>query len=330
MTGTVSSDTQAVLLLTARLSTRNEFASEPLTHGEFNRLAVALGSAGMRPSDLLETQGSDFVGNEDAHGLDTVRFRGLLERSMTLAVAMESWANAGFWVLSRADEGYPTRLRERLKGKAPVVLYGCGEPGLLEAGGLAIVGSRNVDEAGAEFTRDAAKAAAADGLQVVSGGARGVDSIAMDAALERGGAVVGVLANDLAKTSRSAMVREGVADGRLCLVSPSQPEARFEAWRAMDRNKSIYALSDWALVISSDLRKGGTWAGAKEDLDNGWVPLLVRADEGVPKGNEALIDMGGRPLGTDDLSELPSVLHEVELVAREGASATEAEQMGLF
>lgn len=326
-----SIDTQAVLLLMARFATRRADDADPLTHGEYNRLAVALNDAGLRPADLMGGSADAFIAATDANPIDPQRLRDLLQRSMALAMAVESWANSGYWVMSRADDNYPARLRERLKGKAPVLLFGCGESSLLEQGGLAIVGSRNVDEQGAEFTRDIARAAAAAGIQVVSGGARGVDSISMESALDRGGSVVGVLANDLAKTSRSASVREAIQDDRLCLVSPFQPDTRFEAWKAMDRNKSIYALSDWAVVVSSDLRKGGTWAGAKENLDGGWVPLFVRGGADSAKGNEQLVRMGGTEIMSEQISELSSLLEGTESPNPPTAeSASGSPQLNLF
>lgn len=326
-----TSDTQAVLLLTSRLSSRSETSAEPLTRGEYNRFAKALHAAGFRPADLLSSRAAQFIDDPAAHGFQTRRLRELLGRGVALATASETWTNAGFWIMSRADEdSYPSRLRARLKGHAPVLLYGCGDPALLGSGGLAIVGSRNVDEVGSEFTRHAARAAAGASIQVISGGARGVDSIAMEAALERGGSVIGVLASDLAKTSRSSAARDAVSDGRLCLVSPSAPESRFEAWRAMDRNKVIYALSDWALVVSSDLRKGGTWAGAKENLDNCWVPLFVRAGGQLPVGNRALLDLGGRPLCIDDVGDLTSHLRDAELTCMESADPVDSGQLELF
>ena len=105
-----------------------------------------------------------------------------------LSLAVETWQSAGVWVTSRHEMDYPERLH-RLKQNAPPLLYGCGEKKLLSRGGLAIVGSRDVDAAGEEFTKRAAASAAREEIQVVSGGARGVDQLAMLAALEAGGTV---------------------------------------------------------------------------------------------------------------------------------------------
>ncbi len=69
------------------------------------------------------------------------------------------------------------------------------------------------------------------------------------------------------------------------------PEAGFNAGNAMGRNRYIYALADQALVIDSALRSGGTWEGAVENLQHGWVPMYVRSP-GEGAGNAALIAQG--------------------------------------
>jgi len=129
-------------------------------------------------------------------------------------------------------------------------------------------------------------------MGVVSGGARGVDAAAMQGSTEAGGYTIGVLANDLLKTSVNRQNRLGLQEGRLVLVSPFYPEAGFNAGNAMGRNKYIYALADRALVIDSALGSGGTWEGALEALSQKWVPLYVRMPGNGP-GNAALVEKGG-------------------------------------
>lgn len=64
---------------------------------------------------------------------------------------------------------------------------------------------------------------------------------------------------------------------------------------AMARNKLIYALADFALVVASDAGKGGTWAGAEEALKAGWVPVFVVDRPDAPEGNRLLIKRGAIP-----------------------------------
>jgi len=100
------------------------------------------------------------------------------------------------------DELYPARLLETLKHQAPTVLFGAGDIRLLQRAGVAVVGSRNIDEAGAAFAREVGAKSVASKLTVVSGGARGTDRIAMQAALESGGLAFGVLADSVERAAR--------------------------------------------------------------------------------------------------------------------------------
>nr|WP_236692807.1 hypothetical protein [Pseudomonas sp. 10-1B] len=64
----------------------------------------------------------------------------------------------------------------------------------------------------------------------------------------------------------------------------------------MQRNKLIYALADASLVVSSDLNKGGTWAGAIEQLDKlKFVPVFVRSTGESSAGLDALRKKGALP-----------------------------------
>ncbi|MEJ7695548.1 MAG: DNA-processing protein DprA [Candidatus Limnocylindrales bacterium] len=197
-----------------------------------------------------------------------------------------------------ADDAYPPRLRERLRDSAPPVLFGSGDAGLLRTGGIAIVGSRDADRAATDFTQHFAAAAARGGTPVVSGGARGIDATAMQAAFAAGGSVIGVVPEGVERRLREAATRSAVAGGQALLVSPYHPLAAFSAGAAMGRNKLIYALSDVAVVVSSAEGSGGTWTGALEALKGGWVPVFVR--EGVRRaGRESRpgLARAGTPAG---------------------------------
>lgn len=290
-------DAQSIFLLCGRFGDSGSSSVKPLTRNQYNEVANWLHNNDMRPADLLDKAGREQLSIFGEEGkLTESRLRGLLDRGTALAMAVEEWTNKGGWILTRSDEDYPTRFRRRLKHLAPPVLYGTGDRSLLELGGASMVGSRDSDDAALSFIRDLARRCADQGVSVVSGGARGVDKASMDAALEANGIVVGALANGLAKTARKKKYRNAIADGRLTLISAYKPDSGFQVWKAMDRNKHIYALSDGAVVAHSAHGSGGTWSGATENLKNGWVPLSVRAEPPVPIGNEKLIEEGGRPI----------------------------------
>jgi predicted Rossmann fold nucleotide-binding protein DprA/Smf involved in DNA uptake len=124
----------------------------------------------------------------------------------------------------------------------------------------------------------------------------------MEGALEFDGLAIGALADSLEATIRKPDVREFVLDGRLVLVTPYAPTAGFSVGGAMGRNKLIYGLSDFAVVVSSDFQTGGTRAGAVEALKAGWCPVFVRDGTDTPRGNRELIKLGVAAVPEDEIS----------------------------
>ena len=152
MSDTLSPNTQAILLLTAPLIVGRAASSErPLTAGDYNRLAVHLRDTKRQPADFLTAHADDVI-RECKSLIDETRVKRLLGRGFLLSQAVEHWHSRAIWVISRADAAYPRRLKARLGGAAPAVLYGCGNVLLLETGGLAVVGSRKVDESLIAYT----------------------------------------------------------------------------------------------------------------------------------------------------------------------------------
>jgi len=288
----LNTETQATLLLCGVFGGEPS-SIHPLTLAEFNKFEQWLASEGMNLSMLIEADSQWLMEKFQNSGFDVERLSALLGRGSAMAIAVEQWTNIGLWILSRSDEEYPPRLKSRLKQAAPAILYGAGNRSLLSCGGLAVIGSRDADEAALSFARTVGEVCAQQHIQVISGGARGVDNEAMLGALERGGYALGVLSGNLAHDMVSGACRPWLADERLALLSPFHPKAVFNVWSAMERNKLIYAMADFALVVSAELNRGGTWNGALENLKKCWVPLFVRDDESAPDGNRGLIKRGG-------------------------------------
>jgi predicted Rossmann fold nucleotide-binding protein DprA/Smf involved in DNA uptake len=289
-------NTQAILLLTAPLiAGRGESSRDLLTLGEYNRLTRVLREKQKQPADLLGADAGELL-ELCAKPFGRERLDALLGRGFLLSQAVERWNARAIWVISRADSRYPKRLKARLKEDAPPLLYGCGDIAMLEKGGLAVVGSRHVDDELIRFTETVGRLSAEAHRTVVSGGAKGIDRAAMHGALTAGGDVAGVMADSLERAALARDSREPLMEGRLVLVSPYDPAAGFNVGHAMQRNKVIYALADAALVVTSDFEKGGTWAGAIEQLERlHFVPVFVRNGTNAGKGNAALLHRGGKP-----------------------------------
>lgn len=318
----LTDDGRALVLLCSTLAD----TGEALKLAEWNHLARQIAASryqrpaallGQTPAALAATLGCDAGASE--------RIARLLARGGRAALELEAWQARGVWVVTRADPAYPERLRQTLKHQAPAVLFGAGELSLLSRRGVAVVGSRSIDEAGREYAEEVGRKCAAAAVAVVSGGARGTDSFAMTAAIEAGGEVVGVLADSLERTVRQAELRQLLLDGRAVLVTPYAPAAGFSIGGAMGRNKIIYGLAEAAVVVSSDHKKGGTWAGAVEALRALWCPVFVRDGEDLPAGNRELLKLGAIALPARVVAnepDLPSWLRE--------HTPVQAEQQELF
>ncbi|WP_419841098.1 DNA-processing protein DprA [Candidatus Poriferisodalis sp.] len=254
------------------------------------------------PQELLgrtETQLSQEHGLESELAIRVVR---LLDRATAMAFELDKLAQSGINTLTPFDEEYPERLVTQLGHRAPPLLHAAGDLSLLRRPGLGAVGSRNVSEEGAAVAKAAAERAARLGYVLVSGGARGVDQIAMSAAIEADGCAVGILADSLIRGLKTPDVRRAIHDERAVMCTPYRPDARFSVGSAMGRNKLIYALSLMTLVVASDTGKGGTWSGAVEALKqkSGRVGVWRGAGEGP--GNAKLIDQGAEAISSmDDL-----------------------------
>lgn len=290
----LSSNTQAILLLTSPLLVgRGSSSADLLTLGEYNRLTHILREKQRQPADLIGPEAEQVLG-WCAPVFGRARLESLLGRGFLLSQAVERWNARAIWVVSRADGSYPRRLKARLKEDAPPVLYGCGKAALLETGGLAVVGSRNVDEELITYTQAVGRLAAEAHRTLVSGGARGIDRAAMAGALSADGKAAGVMADSLERAAVAHDNREPLMDGKLVLISPYDPGAGFNVGNAMQRNKVIYALADAALVVNADFQKGGTWEGAIEQLERlRFIPVFVCNGQKVGKGNAALLKRGG-------------------------------------
>ena len=307
----ISSDSQVMLLLCSHLGLPSNTDPAPLTLREWNPLARKIQLATLRPGSLLELAEHDLSEYLILSSEETNRLTRLLERRDALAIELERLESLGIRALTRADEDYPHRYRQRLNNSAPTVLFFAGNKELFGQPGIAVVGSRNVDQVGQECAAYIGNACAWSGLVLYSGGAKGVDTIGMISALDGRGMAVGILADSLERAIRVPEARAALSRGDLCLATPHAPNAGFSVGAAMGRNKLIYTLADYAVVIASDTEKGGTWAGATEALKAGWIPVFVLVYPEMPEGNRMLIQKGGLSLPYPvpvEFSKLPAWL----------------------
>lgn len=249
---------------------------------------------------LLEKFGSPadiyHAGEEELRsieGLGAKRVRCLLERrSLTEAArVLEAVQRIGARLLLPDDPLYPPMVR-RLP-KAPLVLYYRGT--LREQScGVGIVGARRCTAYGKEVARLAADFLAQQGVPVISGMARGIDSYANTACLQAGGYTLAFLGHgvDICFPADHKKLMDAIVEhGAVISAYPPGTEARPEFFP--QRNYLISAWS-YSLLVVEAARKSGSLITAGMALEMGRpvfaVPGSIHSRES--EGTNALIAAG--------------------------------------
>ncbi|HQC15892.1 DNA-processing protein DprA [Mesotoga prima] len=294
------SDKHAILLLTTRFRAEQNSEIKPLGLRSFNNLARRIASSSVsRPGTLLELSEKEIHEQLEIDEQSAKLIGSLLNRRHSLAVELAHLEELGIKTISRAEPDYPRKLFEKLKQLAPPIIFYSGELSILYERTISIVGSRNLSQSLLDTSLLLGEKCSDCGAAVISGGARGADLNAMMGSLGKNGLAVGVVADSLKSIMRKNEISGYVRDGRLVLLSAFPPWEGFTVWKAMDRNKYIYSLSDFGVVVRSDLEKGGTWAGAVECIEKKYCPLFVLDLGREEKGNDRLIKMAGIPLNPE-------------------------------
>ena len=216
---------------------------------------------------------------------------------------------------------YPGQLAKTLNDNAPPLLFCLGDKNLLNAKNVAIIGARDVTDTGNEYARDITRKLTQKGFNIVSGYAKGVDSIAHLTALEFGGTTTIVLSHGIYefRQKREFLDIPEWSENTLVL-SQFAPEVKWFARNAMIRNETIVGLSSAVVVIQSgpnkdsDNKMSGTFASGKSALKYG-VPLYVLKPELVENahGNKELIMRGAVEITPDNILQIMSDHTEINL-----------------
>lgn len=184
---------------------------------------------------------------------------------------------------------YPDALRATKA--APPVLWHRGDAGLLRRRAVGLCGSRDASAEGLRVAAEVGGRAAEADTVLVTGMARGVDREAMRAALDAGGAAIGVLAEGWERWT-ARWLEPAIADGRLLVLSEFRPSALWRVGQAMQRNGTIVLLSEAMSLIEAGER-GGTLDAGRRALRLG-RPLRVLETGTWTRGNELLVREGGQ------------------------------------
>ena len=312
----MNNNSNVIMALCSHLSVTEGVS--PLEPKEWAELAKLLLDNNLQPEDLFDFSEKDFLNRLHIGKEFSQRIMRLLDRSASLSFEISKYANMGIYPITRADKKYPERLKKKLGNACPPIFYYAGNLSLLDNECIGFVGSRSTGKSDEIFTRKIVNTIIDNGFSVVSGGAKGIDSIACETAISVGGTVTEFLSDSMLRKLRNSAVVDAVQNSKLLLMSVVKPDAGFNAGIAMMRNKYIYSHSSGTVVVKADYNKGGTWTGALENLKHNWCNTYCW-DNKRYNGNSGLILKGAIPIDENWNGDIT-----------EQSNTTKSEQLNLF
>ena len=237
-------------------------------------------------------------------GLTNENIKNILDNaSDEVLLARSNWIKErGVAFLSRLCADYPQALREIVA--PPFGLFVKGKLPDDDAPRVAIIGSRRCTEYGRSVSHKLALELAAAGVVVVSGFAKGIDSVAHKAALQAGGETIGVMGCgiDICYPAENKQLMNDITNSG-CLMSAYLPSTKPLPAYFPARNKIISGLCKAIIVVEASMRSG----------------TLITVGHALEQGREVFAVPG---------SILSSLSEGTNLLIKEGAAvATSAEDI---
>jgi len=248
---------------------------------------------------------------------------------ISLEAEMEKLDRYGVKALTWHDHDYPSRLKEIYD--YPPILYVRGSLLPEQEWYLAVVGTRRATVYGRQVTEEIVADLARSKITIVSGLAKGIDSIAHRSALEAGGRSVAVFASglDIVYPSENAdLARSIIRQGALISEYPLGTKPKADNFPR--RNRIMSGLSLGVLVVEAD-ETSGAMITARLALEQNREVLAVPGSILSPasRGTNHLIQEGAKLVRdyTDVLEELNlmAVARQMELKELIPASDTESQ-----
>ena len=277
----------------------------------------------------LETAWQAGAADLQQAGIDNNTVKAIVEMRphLDLAEEMEKLAEAGVRALTHHDDDYPARLREIFD--YPPVIYIKGVLSIQDEWCLAVVGTRNATVYGKQVTQEIVEDLARNRITVISGLARGIDTVAHRSALGAGGRTAAVCAcglDSIYPAENTALARSISENGVLISEYPLGAKPRPDNFPR--RNRIMSGMSLGVLVVEADETSGAVITAhmaLEQNREVFAVPGSILSP--MSRGTNTLIQEGAKLVRncTDILEELnlTASVQQLEMKELVPTSATE-------
>ncbi|MBN1189590.1 MAG: DNA-processing protein DprA [Dehalococcoidales bacterium] len=253
----------------------------------------------------------------------------LFRPRIDLDAEMEKLDKQGVKACTCHDSLYPARLKEIYD--YPPVIYVKGELTTRDEWCIAVVGTRRATIYGRQVAQELAADLARSSITVVSGLARGIDTVAHRSTLEAGGRTIGVFGCGLDviyPAENASLAGNIVQHGAIISEYPLGTKPRPDNFPR--RNRIMSGMSLGVLVIEAD-QSSGAIITARMALEQNREVFAVPGSilSPVSRGTNALIKEGAKLVQScDDILEelnLTASVHQMEM--KEAIPTSETEEL---
>ncbi len=255
------------------------------------------------PQSVLSAGERDLVAVE---GIDRGTARKILGRGdyeEEIQAQLSRLNRVGGRIITLWDREFPENLKRIYD--PPVFLFVRGTISNADKYSVAMVGTRNPTAYGRRIAEKFASGLAGQGITVISGLARGIDTVAHAAAVRSGGRTVAVLGSgvDVIYPAENRRLSEEIVAGG-CLVSEYYMGAKPDAMNFPRRNRIISGMSLGTILVETDIN-GGAMITAGTALDQNREVFAVPGNilEKKSRGTNKLIKEGQAKL-VEDVSDV--------------------------
>lgn len=167
----------------------------------------------------------------------------------------------------------------------PLILYYIGDISLLTTNSIAVIGTRNPTSYGKKVAKDLTVDLCSNDLTIVSGLARGIDTVAHETAIKTNGKTIAALGNglDFIYPSENKILYEKIISNGL-LITEYPLTTKPDAQNFPRRNRIIAGLSLGVLVIETDIT-GGAMQTASLALEQNREVFAIPGNLGIKQSN---------------------------------------------
>ncbi len=172
---------------------------------------------------------------------------------------LDSYSENNISCISIEDEQYPELLRESTN--PPVILYCKGNTELLDTKCIATIGTRENTQLGEKITNKTVEFLVKNNFTIVSGLAKGIDTISHESTLDNNGNTIAILPLiDKIYPAENKKLAQDILDNNGLLISETKPNTNFNSGQLVKRDRIQSGLSKAVFVIETSINGGSMHA----------------------------------------------------------------------